>query len=99
MRCGMPVVRRLRQHKMILDTHVWIWVMMGNPNLRVGFRRAFAHSLKNLGVLISPLSVLEVGMLVEKKRIVLDRDVQEWIDEALDLPGMRLSTLTARTAT
>lgn len=94
----MSIVKNLKQHKLVLDTHVWLWAMTGDTTLTSGFRRAFEHSLKIEGVLISPISIWEIGMLVEKKRIQLDRDTMEWIEQALDTPGIKLSPMTARIA-
>lgn len=94
----MPIIENLRQHKILLDTHVWLWVMTANSILKPDFRKAFENSLKTHGVLISPISIWEIGMLVEKKRIEIEMDTQEWIDQALDIPGMKLSAMTPRIA-
>jgi PIN domain nuclease of toxin-antitoxin system len=37
-------------------------------------------------------------MLVSKKRLVLDRDVEVWVDQALKAPKVRLLPLTPRIA-
>ncbi len=94
----MPIVENLRQHKILLDTHTWLWVMIGDSILKPSFRKAFDNSLKIHSVLISPISIWEIGMLVEKKRIEIDMDTQEWVDQALDIPGIRLSAMTPRIA-
>lgn len=94
----MPIVKTLKQHKILLDTHVWLWVMSGSPKLAASFRRSFEHALISGGVLVSVLSVWEIAMLVEKKRIEVDMDVMEWVDQALDIPGMRLCGITQRIA-
>jgi len=49
-------------------------------------------------VLISSMSVWELGMLVEKKRIKIDMDVLDWVEQALDTPGMQLCPITPRIA-
>ncbi len=94
----MPIVEHLKQHKLVLDTHVWLWAMTGNTILKPNFRKAIEHSLKNNGVLISPISIWEIGMLVEKRRIQIDMDSQEWIDQALDTPGIRIVAIPPRIA-
>ena len=43
---------------------------------------------------ICAISCWEVAMLVAKKRLTLDRDVEVWIDLALKLPNVRLLPLT-----
>jgi len=45
-------------------------------------------------VWISAITPWEIGMLVVKGRLTLAKDVQEWIDEVLALPGLRLAPLT-----
>lgn len=94
----MPLLKKLQQHKVLLDTHVWLWVMIGNPNLTKGFIDSFEKILKGQGVLISPMSIWEIGMLVEKKRIEIEMDVLDWVNQALDNPGIQLCPLTPRVA-
>jgi len=94
----MPIIENLKQHKLLLDTHVWIWAMDGNANLKPSFRKAFEHSLTINGILISPISIWEIGMLVEKKRIQIDMDAQEWVDQALENPGIKLVAISSRIA-
>lgn len=37
------------------------------------------------------MSIWEIGMLAEKKRIEIELDTQDWIDQALDFPGIQRS--------
>ncbi len=94
----MPIIKQLKQHKILLDTHVWIWVMTGNSCLRDSFCKSFEMIAKMDGVLISPISIWEVGMLVEKKRIEIEMDVLAWVDQALDSVGIQLAPITPRIA-
>jgi PIN domain nuclease of toxin-antitoxin system len=90
----MPLLRKLQQHKILLDTHVWLWAMIGNSNLTKDFSVTFEKLLKSQGILISPMSIWEIGMLVEKKRIEIEMDVMEWVNQALNIPGMQLCPIT-----
>lgn len=94
----MPIYKDLKQYKILLDTHVWIWAMQGSSTLTDEFAKAFERILKGNGVLISPMSIWEIGMLVEKRRIDLDMDVMDWIDQSLDIPGIELTPITPRIA-
>jgi PIN domain nuclease of toxin-antitoxin system len=94
----MPLLKKLQQHKILLDTHVWLWAMIGNPNLTKDFSATFEKHLRSQGVLISPMSIWEIGMLVEKKRIEIEMDVMDWVNQALDNPGMQLSPVTPEIA-
>jgi PIN domain nuclease of toxin-antitoxin system len=75
----------------LLDTHAWVWLLQGTPRLGPKSRAAVEAACRyQAGVLIAAISVWEVGMLVAKGRLVLDRDVGEWVRMALALPGVTL---------
>jgi len=77
----------------LLDTHVWVWLLNGSDRLGQKARKAIQRSLSEEAVLISAISPWEIAMLVSKGRMVLDRDVGEWVQAALSLPGIRLEPL------
>jgi len=82
----------------LLDTHAWVWLLNGSARLGPRARKAIQRSLAEEAVLISAISPLEVAMLVAKGRLVLDRDVGEWVDAALSLPGFRLEPISPEVA-
>lgn len=94
----MPIIKEIKKHKLLLDTHVWIWSMIGSSILKKSFHSIFEKALKAHNIFISPMSIWEMGMLVEKKRIEIDMDVLDWIEQALDIPGINLSAITPRIA-
>ncbi len=98
MRPGMPILKQLKQHKILLDTHVWLWAMTGSSILKSSFCEAYEKILKSNGVIISPLSIWEMGMLVEKNRIEMEMDVMDWVNQALEIPGTQLCPITPRIA-
>jgi PIN domain nuclease of toxin-antitoxin system len=77
----------------VLDTHVWIWWVQGDPNLTPDRRQAIpAHEATGLGV--SAISCWEVAKLVSGNRIDFGRPAAEWIAAALSYPGVTLLPLT-----
>ncbi|NOZ68188.1 MAG: type II toxin-antitoxin system VapC family toxin [Deferribacteres bacterium] len=79
----------------LLDTHAWIWWSTSSSKLSKRAQKAInASEIIN----ISAISCWEVAMLVSRKRLVLDRDVEVWIDLALKLPRVRLVPLTPHIA-
>ncbi len=94
----MPIVKKLEQHKLLLDTHVWIWLMNGYLTLSHTFLKTVARRQKLDDILISAISIWEIGMLVEKKRIRLEMDCLDWIEKLLALPGVRLVPISPRIA-
>lgn len=79
----------------VLDTHAWIWWASAPDRLSPAAKAACDHA----DVLFVPaISVWEIGMLVAKGRLGLDRDVASWIDAAMSLPGVQLAALAPRIA-
>ena len=66
--------------KLLLDTHIWIWTQLAAGKLSARVKRA----LDNEGseVWLSPISVWELVLLVEKRRVALDRHVAEWVSQS-----------------
>jgi PIN domain nuclease of toxin-antitoxin system len=79
------------QAPVVLDTHAWVWLMQGSERLGPQARSAVeAATAGQAGVMVAAISIWEIGMLVAKGRLTLDRDVGEWVQMALSLPGMFL---------
>jgi PIN domain nuclease of toxin-antitoxin system len=74
----------------VLDTATWIWRASDPKRLTTSARRAIDEAES---ALVSAISVWEVAMLVAKRRIQLDRPVEQWVDIALALPGIQLAPL------
>ena len=64
----------------VLDTHAWIWWRADPARLSAPGARAIAEA-DRIGV--SSISVWELGMLVRRGRISLDRNVARWVRQAL----------------
>lgn len=94
----MPLYKDLKQHKILLDTHVWIWLMLGNPELSKRFIATIEKRVQQESILISAISVWEVGMLVAKKRISLEIDCLDWVEEALSSRGINLIPISPKIA-
>jgi PIN domain nuclease of toxin-antitoxin system len=82
----------------LLDTHTWVWLLNGDPKLNPKAVKAIERSLSAEAVLLSAISPWEVAMLVSKGRLTLDRDVGEWIDTAVSIPGIRLEPISPEIA-
>ena len=82
----------------LLDTHAWVWLLNGSDRLGPKAQKAIQGSLAEQAVLVSAISPWEVAMLVSKGRLVLDRDVGEWVQAALSLPGIRLEPISPEIA-
>ena len=74
----------------VLDTAAWIWHASDPERLTGRARQAFDEAER---VLVSAISIWEVAMLVAKRRIQLDRPIEQWIDTAIAMPKVQLAAL------
>jgi PIN domain nuclease of toxin-antitoxin system len=77
----------------VLDTHIWIWWVHDDAQLPSNYKSYIqAHELTGLG--ISIISCWEVAKLVQVGRLTLPIAVREWLDQAMNYPGVRVLELT-----
>ena len=67
--------------KLLLDTHIWLWYTLGNPQLSENLRSTISSETTELW--LSPISIWEVLFLAEKGRISLQLDPIDWIDQSI----------------
>ena len=60
---------------LVLDTHVWIWLVIGDATLSADARGAIEHAARTGSVLVPAISVWEVAMLESRGRITPQRGV------------------------
>lgn len=77
----------------ILDTHIWIWWVHGDPSLSNAARDVIESSERS-GLGVCAISCWEVAKLVEYGRLNLPCPVGDWICQALSYPGVRLLDLS-----
>jgi PIN domain nuclease of toxin-antitoxin system len=84
---------------LLLDTHVWVWIVEGDTR-RVGrrTRQLVARAETTNQVRVSPASLFEVTALHTSGRLTLAVPASQWIAEALAAPGVRLAELTPAVA-
>ena len=84
---------------LLLDTHVWIWLLNGEARLRNTAALAAIEKAVPLAALrLSAISLWEIGMLEAKGRLSLPMDCLSWTTEALSAPGLSLLPLSAEIA-
>jgi PIN domain nuclease of toxin-antitoxin system len=77
----------------VLDTRALFWLLQGSDRLGLVARALIEAAAIGGGALVAAISAWEIAMLIAKGRLALDRDVAEWLDAALALPGLRLAPL------
>lgn len=81
----------------ILDTHIWIWWVHGDPKLSQTAKIAI-ESHESLTIGISVMSCWEIAKLVEYNRLTLPCEISEWFEKALSYPAVQLLDLTPQIA-
>jgi PIN domain nuclease of toxin-antitoxin system len=78
----------------LLDTHAWIWWVTEDRRLSRRAKAAIAAALVEHDLWLSLISVWELAKKVEKQQLVLDRPVDQWVDDAVTFPGLGIWELT-----
>lgn len=68
----------------LLDTHIWLWWLLGEGPLTVDERKKLDFLAENSEIAISWVSIWETEMLERKGRIKLLPDLATWIRQATD---------------
>ena len=81
----------------VLDTHIWVWWVHGDERLTPTQAQVIeANETDVIGV--SAISCWEIAKLVEYGRLELPCSLEEWFEDALSYPGIRLLELTPEIA-
>ena len=80
--------------KYLLDTHTWVWWHMNPQKLSQKVKRLVGNMDGYEEMLLSAISPWEFSKLLEKKRIGISCDPEDWIHSALEMPKFRLVPLS-----
>ena len=81
----------------VLDTHIWVWWIQGDPRLTaVQLRTIQEQEADVLGV--SAISCWEIAKLVERGRLQFSIPLETWFEKALNYPGVQLLAITPEIA-
>ncbi len=84
---------------LLLDTHVWLWYAEGvTERLRpVGVKKLDA-ARRSGGLIVSAISVWEIGMHAARGRIQLSVPLRDWVERSLAAPGIAFQPVDAAVA-
>ncbi|NOQ78430.1 MAG: PIN domain-containing protein [Gammaproteobacteria bacterium] len=74
----------------VLDTHTLIWWVSNKEKLSKAANKAIELELKNKDgqILVSSITVWEISLLIEKGRITLTMDLDEWLRTVSDIKNL-----------
>ncbi|MDO8860409.1 type II toxin-antitoxin system VapC family toxin [Haliea sp. E1-2-M8] len=84
----------------MLDTHSLLWWLSGHSELSENAGAAIERELQESSgaVLVSAISAWEIGMLVNLNRLTLTMSVDDWLEAAADVEGVRFVPVDNATA-
>lgn len=83
-----------RMNNLLLDTHIWLWLVLGDKQLKKSSISSIKKASKNHTIYVSAISMWEIAMLEHNKRISLGCPIDEWLHRALSAPGISLASLS-----
>jgi PIN domain nuclease of toxin-antitoxin system len=83
---------------LLLDTHIWLWVVAGSTELSTPARQAIDKAAAKGALRIAAISLWEIALLASRGRIVLGKSISLWLDEALAEPGPAIEPLNQQVA-
>ncbi len=78
----------------LLDTHVWIWWMIGDPRLPARERKALDDLPSGDRPKLCDISLWEVALLVQLERFRLDKPLDDWLQIAASPATVELLPIT-----
>jgi PIN domain nuclease of toxin-antitoxin system len=78
----------------VLDTHVWVWWMLGDPSLSKAEREALDDLPAAARPVISDISLWEFATLVDLGRIEIQMPVQDWLQIAASPGTVKVQAIT-----
>lgn len=84
----------LRPERLLIDTHIWIWLMEGVDELSTEQVSRLDRAAQSMNLFLSAISPWEVATLASKGRITLPVPLAEWMRKAVHQPGLQLLPLS-----
>jgi PIN domain nuclease of toxin-antitoxin system len=66
--------------RLLLDTHIWLWSVLEPHKLSSEVHRCISDNENDR--FLSPVSIWEAILLLEKRRIEIDQDFGEWFEQS-----------------
>ena len=81
--------------RLLLDTHVWLWWLLGSERLSASERRALDQLAASGNVCLAAMSLWEAQMLQAKGHLILNRPFPAWLRQAAATDVVQLLPLNA----
>lgn len=83
---------------LLLDTHVFLWLISGEQTLTPKIRALIKNSATTNSLYLSAISLWEISMLAARGKINLGIPCLQWLNDATKAPGLQILPLTLNIA-
>jgi PIN domain nuclease of toxin-antitoxin system len=83
---------------LVLDTHVWVWLVSGITAMGKDVLVAIEESAANGTVIVPAAAVWEIAMWEKHGLIMLAQPCAHWVADAVSAPGLSVQSLTSEIA-
>jgi len=82
----------------LLDTHYFLWMMEGNEKItkNTSLQKEITKRISKKEILVSEISLWEIGMLQSKGRIQISEPLEIWLEKSINAPGVRTINLSPK---
>jgi len=87
--------------RLVMDTHVWVWVSGeagGTARLAPALLPPIEEAARDRRLFVSAASVWEVALKAERGQALITGDLDRWVRDQRQYPGVRVLSLDSRTA-
>lgn len=79
---------------LLLDTHVWLWLALGDSRLGKSAREAIESGLRAENVSVAAISLWEVAMLSARGRVQHAEPLASWLEKLIAVSCVNVVPLT-----
>jgi PIN domain nuclease of toxin-antitoxin system len=83
---------------LLLDTHIWLWLVLGTGGLSGAVRKAIRVAASNGDLRIAAMTLWEVALLAARNRVVLGKATGLWLAEAVAASAVEIEPLSPSVA-
>lgn len=94
----MSLAAAAERHPLLIDTHVWVWLMLATGELSDETRMMINSAVANGQARLSAISFWEIAMLASRNRLQLGKPSGLWLNESLQAPAPTVELLSPEIA-
>lgn len=82
----------------VLDTHVWLWLLHDYKQLSVQAQTLITQEKQQNGLRVSAISVWEIAVKVGQGKLMLPLEINEWYEQARAYNGLSIEPVIPQDA-